>query len=72
MLDEARLSYYGSREQEEDKKADSRQQESKLRMKYGKNWKKFTQDVDNAKDRLRPGEVRRFNRETGKWESNKD
>jgi len=46
--------------------------EKDARMKYGKNWKKFTSDVDAAKNRLRKGEVKKFNKQTGKWESNKD
>ena len=42
------------------------------RMKHGKRWKEFTKDAESAKNRLRPGEVRKFNKETGKYESNKD
>ena len=42
------------------------------RMKHGKRWKEFTKDAQSAKNRLRPGEVRKFNKETGKYESNKD
>ena len=42
------------------------------RMKYGKSYKNFTSDANSAKDRLRPGEVKKYNRTTGKWESNKD
>lgn len=42
------------------------------KMKYGKRWKEFAKDVESAKNRLRPGEVRKFNKETGKYESNKD
>ena len=38
----------------------------------GKNWKQFKKDVESAKGRLRPGEVRRFDKEKGKWVSNKD
>ena len=41
-------------------------------MKYGKRWKEFTIDIESAKKRLRPGEVKKFNKETGKYESNKD
>lgn len=57
------------------KKMADREKEHKerdARMKYGKSYKKFTSDAKDAKDRLRPGEVRKFNKETGKWESNKD
>jgi len=45
---------------------------SDARMKHGKKWKDFTRDVDAAKNRLRKGEVKKFNKQTGKWESNKD
>lgn len=56
-------------EYETEKKA---QYKRNMRMKHGKNWKEFTKDAKDAKDRLRPGEVRTFNKKTGKWESNKD
>jgi hypothetical protein len=36
-------------------------------MKFGK----FYDIANDAKNRLRKGEVRKFNKETGKWESNK-
>jgi len=55
-----------------DADASKRHREQDLRMKHGKKWKEFTRDVESAKNRLRPGEVRKFNKETGKWESNKD
>ena len=42
------------------------------KMKHGKRWKEFTRDIESAKKRLRPGEVKKFNKETGKYESNKD
>ena len=42
------------------------------KMKNGKRWKEFTRDIESAKKRLRPGEVKKFNKETGKYESNKD
>lgn len=69
---EASLSYYGSKEQRKDDEQERSNKERTLRMKYGKRWREFTADVEAAKNRLRPGEVRRFNKETGKWESNKD
>ena len=56
-------------EYDSEKKA---QYKRNMRMKHGKNWKEFTKDAKDAKDRLRPGEVRTFNKKTGKWESNKD
>lgn len=71
-ISEASLSYYGSKEQKKDDELEKSNKERTLRMKHGKRWKEFTADVEAAKNRLRPGEVRRFNKETGKWESNKD
>ena len=71
-VDEVYSGYYGSKEEREDKDHDQRDRERKLRMKHGKRWKEFTRDVEAAKKRLRPGEVRTFNKKTGKWESNKD
>jgi len=38
----------------------------------GKDWKQFKKDIESAKDRLRPGEVRKYDKEKGKWISNKD
>ena len=46
--------------------------ERDARMKYGKSYKKYTGDAGKAKSRLRPGEVRRYDKEKGKWVSNKD
>ena len=41
-------------------------------MKYGKSFKKFTSDAASARDRLRPGEVKRYDKKLGKYVSNKD
>jgi hypothetical protein len=38
----------------------------------GKDWKQFKKDVESAKGRLRPGEVRKYDKAKGKWVSNKD
>lgn len=46
--------------------------EKDLRMKYGKKWSKFKTDVIDAKDRLRPGEVKKYDKNLNKWVSNKD
>ena len=46
--------------------------ERDARMKYGKSYKKYTSDAEKSKTRLRPGEVRRYDKEQGKWVSNKD
>jgi hypothetical protein len=45
---------------------------SDARMKLGKNYKQFTKDVEAAKNRLRPGEVKRYDKTSGKYVSNKD
>ena len=51
--------------------------ERKLRMKHGKSWRQYTQDVLAAKQRnqtkLRPGEVRTpIKGKPGQYKSNKD
>ena len=63
-VNESRYDRYDN-EKKEFEKSDSR-------MKHGKNWKQYVKDAQSAKNKLRPGEVRKFNRETGKWESNKN
>jgi hypothetical protein len=45
---------------------------NKSRMKHGKKWKEFIGDVDAAKNRLRPGEVKKWDKESGRYVSNKD
>ena len=42
--------------------------EQDARMKYGKNFKAF---MSNDEDRLKPGEVRRYDKRKKKWVSNK-
>ena len=52
-----------------------RLEKDRLVMTHGrKKWKEFTKDALEAKKRvskLRPGEVKKLNKKTGKWESNK-
>jgi hypothetical protein len=43
-----------------------------MRMKHGKNWKEFVSQSKEAKERLRPGEVKKWDKEKKKWVSNKD
>ncbi len=50
----------------DDEKKRHKQQDD--RMKYGK----FVQRAKEAKNRLKPGEVKKFDKEKGKWVSNKD
>jgi len=54
-----------SRREKENKERDAR-------MKHGKNWKEFTRDVETAKKRLRPGEVKKWDPVQKKYVSNKD
>ena len=42
--------------------------EQDRRMKFGK----FSKRAEEARDRLRPGEVKRYDKTKGKWVSNKD
>ena len=42
--------------------------EQDKRMKFGK----FSKRAEEARDRLRPGEVKRYDKAKGKWVSNKD
>jgi len=51
-----------------EKEEEHRQRDA--RMKHGKNWKQFTQDVESAKERLRPGEVKRWDKKEKRWISN--
>ena len=46
--------------------------ERNSRMKYGKNWKQFTSDAKSAKERLRPGEFKKYDPVLKKYVSNKD
>ena len=64
---------------EKAKKAELADQERKDRMKYGskkvgKDWGKFSAAMKKAVDskKLRPGEVKRYDKLKGKWVSNKD
>ena len=49
-----------------DEKNKHKQQD--MRMKFGK----FSKRAEEARDRLRPGEVKRYDKAKGKWVSNKD
>jgi len=71
-IQEASLSYYGSKEQHKDDEQEKRNKERDLRMKHGKKWKQFTADVEAAKNRLRPGEVKKWDPEKKQYVSNLD
>jgi len=53
-------------------KREKENKEHDARMKHGKNWKEFTRDVESAKKRLRPGEVKKWDPVQKKYVSNKD
>ena len=64
---------------EKARKAELANQEKKDRMKYGnkkvgKDWGKFRAAMKKAVDakKLRPGEVKKYDKLKGKWVSNKD
>ena len=64
---------------EKARKAELADQERRDRMKYGKkkvgkDWGKFKAAMKKAVDakKLRPGEVKRYDKSLGKWVSNKD
>ena len=64
---------------EKARKAELANQERKDRMKYGnkkvgKDWGKFRDAMKKAseKNKLRPGEVKKYDKLKGKWVSNKD
>ena len=67
------------RYKEKARKAELSNQERKDRMQYGskkvgKDWGKFRSAMKKAVDKkkLRPGEVKRYDKLKGKWVSNKD
>ncbi len=72
-VDEA-TTYYRSdpKYQKRMKDQAAKHKESDARMKHGKRYKEFMNDAGKAKSRLRPGEVKRFDKASGKWVSNKD
>ena len=49
--------------------AEKKNKERDLRMKHGKKWKEYSSAVAAAKNRLKPGEVKKL--VDGKWVSNK-
>ena len=55
---------------------EKRNTERDLRMKHGKKWKDYTKDAiaakEREKNRLKVGEVKRYDKKKQKWVSNKD
>jgi hypothetical protein len=66
------VGYYGSKEEKNDKEHDRLDKERKLRMKHGKSWKDFMDKARSSQKKLRPGEVKRFDKTLNKWVSNLD
>ena len=65
-----RIDYADSKQMKRFADEKKRNKEQDARMKHGKRLKEFTRDVDAAKNRLKPGEVKKL--VDGKWVSNKD
>ena len=65
---EEKIDYADSKQMKKfaDEKKKNKEQDN--RMKFGK----FSKRAEEAKDRLRPGEVKRYDKTKGKWVSNKD
>jgi len=66
------LYHASDKDRRRDAEQERRNKEQDMRMKHGKNWQQFTSDAEKASDRLRPGEVKRFDKRLNKWVSNKD
>jgi len=67
-----KVDYADSKQMKQFDSERKRHKEQDARMKYGKSFKKFSTDASAAKDRLRPGEVKRYDKKLGKYVSNKD
>ena len=63
-----RIDYADSKQMKKFADEKKRHKEQDKRMKFGK----FTKRAEEARDRLRPGEVKRYDKVKGKWVSNKD
>lgn len=63
-----RIDYADSKQMKKYADEKKKHKEQDKRMKFGK----FTKRAEEARDRLRPGEVKRYDKVKGKWVSNKD
>ena len=63
-----RIDYADSKQMKKYADEKKKHKEQDRRMKFGK----FVDKAKEAKDRLRPGEVKRYDKAKGKWVSNKD
>ena len=63
-----RIDYADSKQMKRYADEKKKHKEQDRRMKFGK----FSKRAEDARDRLRPGEVKRYDKAKGKWVSNKD
>ena len=63
-----RIDYADSKQMKKYADEKKKHKEQDKRMKFGK----FAKRAEEARDRLRPGEVKRYDKTKGKWVSNKD
>ena len=65
---EEKIDYADSKQMKRFADEKKKHKEQDNRMKFGK----FSKRAEEARDRLRPGEVKRYDKAKGKWVSNKD
>ena len=65
---EEKIDYADSKQMKRFADEKKKHKEQDKRMKFGK----FSKRAEEARDRLRPGEVKRYDKAKGKWVSNKD
>jgi hypothetical protein len=65
---EEKIDYADSKQMKKFADEKKKHNEQDRRMKFGK----FSKRAEEARDRLRPGEVKRYDKAKGKWVSNKD
>jgi hypothetical protein len=63
-----KIDYADSKQMKKYADEKKKHKEQDRRMKFGK----FSKRAEDARDRLRPGEVKRYDKTKGKWVSNKD
>ena len=63
-----KIDYADSKQMKKFADEKKKHKEQDRRMKFGK----FSKRAEEARDRLRPGEVKRYDKAKGKWVSNKD
>ena len=63
-----KIDYADSKQMKKFADEKTKHKEQDRRMKFGK----FSKRAEEARDRLRPGEVKRYDKAKGKWVSNKD